>query len=78
MKKLLGLFLKLLGFFLICCLTIGAMIQLTFGRKPIKIKDLHKIEDIPDKNKKLSFSIKQKKIKKSQVNTQSFIHQQTI
>ena len=55
---------KLLGLFLICCLTIGAMIQLTFGRKPIKIKDLHKIEDIPDTNKKLSFSIKQKKIKK--------------
>ena len=76
MKKLLGLFLKLLGLFLICCLTIGAMIQLTFGRKPIKIKDLHKIEDIPDTNKKLSFSIKPKK--KSQVNTQSFIYQQTI
>ena len=70
---------KVLGFFLICGLTIGAMIQLTFGRKPIKIKDLHKIEDIPDTNKNLSFRIKQKNNKKkSQVNTQSFIYQQTI
>ena len=56
---------KVLGFFLICCLTIGAMIQLTFGLKPIKIKDLHKIEDIPDTNKKLSFRIKQKNNKKN-------------
>lgn len=42
---------KVLAFFLICCLTIGAMIQLTFGRKSVKLKDLHKIEGMPECNK---------------------------
>ena len=38
------IFYYLLVFIAICCITIGAIIQLTFSRKSIKLKHLHKIE----------------------------------